>query len=80
VLEDDPFGDTSEAYTIVGLLLEKRFGPLRAFLNLENLTDARQTRHQPVLRPAEGRYGEWTTPAWAPLEGRVFNGGVRLSF
>ena len=24
--------------------------------------------------------GRWTVSAWAPLDGRVFNGGVRLAF
>lgn len=79
-LEDNPYATSSRAYTIVGLLFERRFGPVRAFLNLENLTDVRQTRWQPVVRPAAGDYGRWTIDTWAPLEGRVFNGGIRLNW
>lgn len=60
--------------------MEKRFGRVRAFLNLENLTDTRQTRWDTVVRPEVGDWGRWTTDAWAPLDGRVFNGGVRVGF
>jgi len=45
-----------------------------------NLTDVRQTRWNPLLRPARGADGRWTVDAWAPLEGRVLNGGVRVRF
>jgi iron complex outermembrane receptor protein len=79
-LDDDPFRARSRAYLIVGMLFERRLGPLRAFLNLENLTDVRQTRWDPFVRPARGPWGQWTVDEWAPLEGRVFNGGVRLAF
>jgi len=60
-----------------GFLIEHRFGPLRAFLNAENLTDTRQTRWDPILRPTRAVDGRWTVDGWAPLEGRVFNGGIR---
>ena len=40
----------------------------------------RQTRWDSVIRPTQGADGRWTVDAWAPLEGRVFNGGVRLEF
>jgi len=50
------------------------------FLNAENLTGARQTRFDPLLLPAQAPDGRWTTDAWAPLEGRVINAGVRLEF
>ena len=80
-LEVNPFATVSRPYVIVGALVERRFGRLRLFLNAENLTDARQTRWQPLIRPdgplADGR---WTVDAWAPLDGRVFNGGVRMAF
>jgi iron complex outermembrane receptor protein len=50
------------------------------FVNFENLGDVRQTRYDPLLLPSEGRGGRWTTDAWAPLEGRTINGGVRVDF
>ena len=79
-LEDSPWRERAPAYLIVGLLAERRFGPARVFVNLENLGDVRQTRHDPLLLPAQGRAGRWTTDVWAPLDGRTINGGVRAEF
>ena len=79
-LEANPYRDISEPYTLVGVLIERRVGPLRLFVNLENLTDVRQHRWDPILRPDRARDGRWTVDAWAPLDGRVINGGVRLQF
>jgi iron complex outermembrane receptor protein len=79
-LEVNPYRGESRAYVIVGLLAERRFGRFRAFINAENLTGVRQTRWDPVLRPAQGADGRWTVDAWAPLDGRVFNGGLRFEF
>jgi len=54
---------------------------IRLFLNGENLADTRQTRwDDPFLRPDRAADGRWTVDAWAPLDGRVINGGVRVSF
>lgn len=79
-LQDNPYRSTAEPHVIVGLLIERRFGPARVFLNAENILDTRQTRHDPLVLPARSPEGRWTTDAWAPLEGRAFNGGVRLTF
>jgi outer membrane receptor for ferrienterochelin and colicins len=79
-LEENPYRATSEPYSVLGLLAEKQFGPLRLFINLENLTGVRQTRWDPLLRPARATDGRWTVDAWAPLEGRNINGGLRLQF
>jgi iron complex outermembrane receptor protein len=38
------------------------------------------TRWQPLVRPTYSATRGWTTDVWAPLEGRVVNGGVRLGF
>jgi iron complex outermembrane receptor protein len=79
-LEVNPYGTESRPYVIVGMLVERRFGRFRLFLNAENLTGVRQTRWDPLLRPSRSVDGRWTVDAWAPLYGRVFNGGVRLGF
>jgi len=79
-LDQNPYRDVSRPYLIVGALVEKRFGPIRAFLNMENLGDVRQTRWDPLVRPTRAVDGRWTVDAWAPLDGRTFNGGIRLSF
>lgn len=77
-LEENPYRATSRPYLIVGALVEKQAGWARLFLNLENLTGVRQTRTDPLVRPDQGPGGRWTTDAWAPLEGRVVNGGVKV--
>jgi iron complex outermembrane receptor protein len=63
---------------IVGAIAERRVGAARVFVNLENLGDVRMTRHQPLVLPARGEGGRWTTDAWGPLDGRTINAGVRL--
>jgi len=78
-LEDNPYRDRSRPYLIVGMLAERTIGRARLFVNAENLLDARQTRWQPLVLPARSAERRWTTDAWAPLEGRVINAGVRLS-
>ena len=55
-------------------------GPVRLFVNLENLGNVRQTHWDPLLRPSRAVDGRWTVDAWAPLDGRVLNGGIRLRF
>jgi outer membrane receptor for ferrienterochelin and colicins len=79
-LEVNPYRATSEPYVIVGLLAEKRVGRARVFLNAENITNVRQTRWDSLLRPTRSVDGRWTLDAWAPLDGRVLNGGVRFEF
>jgi hypothetical protein len=79
-LEENPYRGYSEPYMIVGLLAEEQLGRLRVFVNGENLTGVRQSRWDPLLRSDRAVDGRWTVDAWAPLEGRNINGGVRFSF
>jgi iron complex outermembrane receptor protein len=79
-LELNPYRERSEPYWIVGFLAERRVGSFRLFVNAENITGVRQTRHDPLLRPTRAVDGRWTVDAWAPLEGRVINGGLRVGF
>jgi outer membrane receptor for ferrienterochelin and colicins len=79
-LEDNPYRQRSPGYLLTGFLMELRFGRLRPFINGENLTDQRQTRWDPLLRPTRDEDGRWTVDQWAPLEGRVINGGLRVEF
>lgn len=78
-LDDNPYRTESPSYLIVGLLVEQVVGPFRLFLNLENLTDRRQTRWDPIVRPTRAEDGRWTVDLYAPSEGRVMNGGIRWS-
>jgi outer membrane receptor for ferrienterochelin and colicins len=77
-LDENPYRAVSEPYMILGVLAEKQFGRIRLFVNGENLTGVRQTRWDPLLLPARAADGRWTVDAWAPLEGRNVNGGIRL--
>jgi outer membrane receptor for ferrienterochelin and colicins len=79
-LEENPYRVVSEPYTIVGILAERQFGRIRLFVNGENLTGVRQTKWDPLLRPTRAVDGRWTVDAWAPLEGRNINGGLRVRF
>ena len=79
-LDVNPYRGESRPYVVVGLLAERRVGRARLFINAENITDVRQTRWDSVVRPTQGVDGRWTVDAWAPLDGRVFNGGVRVDF
>lgn len=79
-LEENPFRTVSKPYALVGLLLERRLGRFRLFLNGENLSGVRQTRWDPLVRPTQSADGRWTVDAWAPLDGRTINGGIRAGF
>jgi len=79
-LDDNPYLSESAAYVLFGGLVEQRIGKLRVFVNAENLGNVRQTDWSPVLRTIRAVDGRWTVDAWAPLDGRVLNGGVRVAF
>jgi len=79
-LDANPYRSRSKAYSILGFLAERRVGRYKVFLNAENLTGVRQTTHDPLVRPAQAIDGRWTVDAWAPLDGRTFNFGVRAAF
>jgi outer membrane cobalamin receptor len=79
-LEANPFRAESAPYTLFGVLVVKRAGRALLFLNGENLTNVRQTDWDPLIRPSRAVDGRWTVDAWAPLDGRVVNGGVRIAF
>jgi iron complex outermembrane receptor protein len=79
-LEANPFRDESEPYALLGLLIERVFGPVRLFVNGENLGNVRQTQWNPLIRPDRGADGRWTVDAWGPVDGRNINGGIRVRF
>jgi iron complex outermembrane receptor protein len=79
-LEENPYRSRSTPYVVLGFLIERRFGPARLFLNAENVLDTRQTGYDRLVLPAQTPEGRWITDVWAPLDGRVFNGGVRVSW
>ena len=79
-LDANPYREISEPYVVLGLLAERRFGRLSLFVNAENLTNVRQSTWESLLGPERAVDGRWTVDAWAPLDGRVINGGIRVAF
>ena len=80
-LEYNPYRSFSAPYVLVGAMAERKIAThVKLFLNLENLTNVRQTRWDPLLLPSRESDGRWTVDAWAPLDGRVINGGARFTF
>jgi outer membrane receptor for ferrienterochelin and colicins len=79
-LEHDPFRSEGTAFLELNALGELKVGEMRIFANAVNLTNVRQTRYDPLVLPAREPDGRWTTDVWAPLEGRIFNAGVKMEF
>ncbi len=79
-LEENPYQTVSHPFTTVGVLASRRLGRATVYLNLENMTNVRQTRFAPLLRPTPGEGGRWTVDEWAPLDGRSVNAGVRFNY
>jgi iron complex outermembrane receptor protein len=79
-LEDNPYRSEGRPYVLFGLFGEKRFGRVRAFVNVENIGNVRQTDFDPMVRSSRAPDGRWTVDAWAPLDGFVANAGVRVAF
>jgi len=77
-LEESPFRPQSEPYLLWGAVAEWRVGGARLFVNVENLSNVRQTSYDPLVRPSTGPLGVWTVDVWGPLEGRIVNGGIRV--
>jgi outer membrane receptor for ferrienterochelin and colicins len=79
-LDDNPYRGVSRKYVLFGGLFERRVGRARLFVNIENVADVRQTTYDRLIRPIPLPDGRWTVDAWAPLDGRVVNGGVRWAW
>ncbi|MEO5814192.1 MAG: TonB-dependent receptor [Gemmatimonadaceae bacterium] len=77
-VDENPYRSVAPAYTTVGILASQRIGRANVYVNLDNLTNVRQTRFDPLLRPTPGEGGRRTVDEWAPLEGRSINIGVRV--
>lgn len=69
-------GETSQSYWLMGVMGERRWKHFSVFVNFENMLDVRQDRYQAVILPplSQPSFRE----VWAPLEGFVANGGLKL--
>ncbi len=70
-------GTTGKPYWLFGFMAEKTWKQFSLFINFENLTDTRQTRFDSIYT------GTVTHPVfrdiYAPLDGFVMNGGLKLT-
>jgi outer membrane receptor for ferrienterochelin and colicins len=69
-------GKTGREYVIMGFMVEKLWERFSVYINFENFLDARQTRFDNIYT------GSASNPSfrdiYAPLDGFVFNGGVKI--
>ena len=79
-LEENPYRRVGRQHLLIGALAERRIRGVRVFINAENLLDIRQTNYDPLVLRTPRPDGRWTVDAWAPLDGRVVNGGIRVAF
>ena len=63
-------------YWVLGIFGEKMFGKYSLFINFENITDTRQGRFTQVVFPSHQMPG--FSEIYAPTEGRVINGGIKI--
>ena len=63
-------------YWVLGIFGEKMFGKYSLFINFENITDTRQGRFTQVVFPPHQRPS--FSEIYAPTEGRVINGGIKI--
>ena len=79
-LEANPYRSESAPYSVFGALVSRKIGRALLFVNGENLGNVKQTDWDPLLRASRAVDGRWTVDAWAPLDGRNINGGIRVTF
>ncbi len=71
-------GFKTPSYWVYGIFSEKTFGNLSVFINAENIGDTRQGRFSPVVFPPH--QNPTFSEIYTHTEGRIFNGGIKISF
>ena len=66
----------TKPYWVLGIFGEKMFGKFSLFINFENITDTRQGRFTQVVFPPHQL--PTFSEIYAPTEGRVINGGIKI--
>ena len=61
-------------------MIERRFGNVSLFANVENLLNVRLMKYEPLLRPQRARDGPLDRRRLGPTEGRGANAGIRVRF
>lgn len=69
-------GSRTNSYWLCGFMVEKMWEHIALFINFENFTDSRQTRFGSIYS------GSVSAPVfkeiYAPLDGFVMNGGIKI--
>lgn len=69
--------ETRPSYWVMGASVQYKFRHFSLFVNAENFTDTRQTRYESIYT------GTLQNPQfkaiWAPTDGFIFNGGIKIS-
>ena len=69
-------GSTGKPYWILGFMVEKIWEHIGVYINFENFTDSRQTKFDSIYT------GSIDNPQfrdiYAPVEGFVINGGIKI--
>jgi iron complex outermembrane receptor protein len=78
-LADSTFG-TGRPYVTMDARFEKQIRSATVFVYAKDLTGVHQLQLGPVLRPSSGAAGQWADNPWAPLDGRVINAGIRVTY
>ncbi len=66
----------TKPFWVLGIFGEKTFGKFSLFINAENITDTRQGRFGPVVFPPH--QNPTFSEIYTHVEGRVFNGGIKI--
>ena len=70
-------GEKTRDYWITGFMVERIWERFNLFLNFENFLDTRITRWQPVYSGSI-QQPEFSRELYAPTEGRIINGGIKI--
>ena len=65
-------------FWINGLMIEKKFNKFGLFLNFENIFDTRQSKYGAMFTGSPEAPG--FAEIYAPTDGRIINGGIKLNF
>jgi iron complex outermembrane receptor protein/outer membrane receptor for ferrienterochelin and colicins len=66
----------TKPFWVFGIFGEKTYGNITLFLNAENISDIRQGRFGPVVFPPH--QNPTFSEIYTHIEGRVFNGGIKI--